>query len=438
MRSELASAFAGAFLSGEWTESGLWGSGARVLGRDAVWLPALVREVLGLYACAPHDRPRELAAVIAMQEAAQGRDAEHAVPCRWPVSPTRMLRNPWHLPVLHSLEDLAGLLGLTTAELAWFSDPKRLARTAADPRLRHYRVTTRRAPSGAIRVLEAPKYQLKALQRRLLADLLGAIPPHAAAHGFRAGRSVATFAGPHAGKALVLRCDLEGFFASVTVGRVYGLFRTAGYPEPVAHALAGLTTTVLPASVWRKVPRPADPGLLDAHWRLGRRLAQAHLPQGAPTSPMLANLVAHRLDARCAGLAEAWGWNYTRYADDLAFSCAGGRRAGAAALLRMVERIVGEEGFRLNARKTAVQGSSARQSLGGLVVNEHVRVPRVELDRLRAILHNCARYGPSTQNRSGHADFAAHLSGRIAWVANHDPVRGARLRAGFEALDWSR
>ena len=245
-----------------------------------------------------------------------------------PVSLTRMLTNRWRLPVLDGLGDVAELLGVTTSELDWFADPRHLARTASDVPLQHYRVSHRVTPSGAIRVLEAPKRRLKGIQRLLLDEIASLIPPHDAARGFRPGGSVRSYAAAHAGRPIVVRLDLEAFFASVTVSRVYGLWRSAGYPEPVAHCLAGLATSVLPRSAWRSVPHPADEELLDAHWRLGRRLAAPHLPQGAPTSPAMANLAAFGLDVRLTALAESWGGRYTRYADDLAFS---GGRAGAPA-----------------------------------------------------------------------------------------------------------
>ena len=82
---------------------------------------------------------------------------------------------------------------------------------------------------------------------------------------------------------------------------MYGILRTAGYPEAVAHLLTGLTTNALPPAAWAAIPRPADPRAIDVHHRLGRRLATPHLPQGAPTSPALANLAAFGLDRRLAG-----------------------------------------------------------------------------------------------------------------------------------------
>lgn len=436
MRRELAQALAGAFLSGEWSEAGLVGQGEVVLQRRPRWLRRLARQLLVLYPTAPLDRPRELTAAIGARPAAAS--AGRARPVVHLAAPTRMVRNPWHLVELHDLTDLGRLLGLTDRDLEWFTDARHGARSASASALQHYRVSTRPSASGAVRVLEAPKPRLRRLQRQLLDEVLAGVPAHEAAHGFRAGRSVATYAAPHAGRAVVIRLDLEGFFASVTVGRVYGLLRTAGYPEPVAHALAGLLTSVLPLRAWQGVPRPSDPALLDAHWRLGRRLAAPHLPQGAPTSPALANLAAFGLDVRLTALAASWGGRYTRYADDLALSAGRSWLRGTSRLLDLVEEVVRDEGFRLNDRKTAVLPRAGRQVLGGLVVNERPHVGRVEVDRLRAVLHNCAHSGPASQNRDGHPDFEAHLRGRVAWVAQHDPVRGARLRLALDAIDWSR
>ncbi|MBJ7528526.1 MAG: hypothetical protein JHD04_03245, partial [Nocardioides sp.] len=111
---------------------------------------------------------------------------------------------------------------------------------------------------------------------------------------------------------------------------------------------------------------------------------------------------------------------------------------GTSRLLDAVEEVVRDEGFRLNPRKTAVMPRAGRQSLAGLVVNDRPRVARHEVDLLRAILHNCRRHGPSTQNRDQAPAFAEHLRGRIAWVAQHDPARGARLLAEHGAIDWTR
>ena len=160
------------------------------------------------------------------------------------------------------------------------------------------------------------------------------------------------------------------------------------------------------------------------------------MPQGAPTSPGLANLCAYKLDARLAGLARAAGGTYTRYADDLLFS-------GDGAFVRSVKRfyvhaaaIVLEEDFTVNFHKTRIQSQSVRQRAAGLVINSHANIQRDSFDNLKATLHNAARFGPSGQNRGGVADFRAHLGGRIAFVEMICPARGAKLRRIFERITW--
>jgi hypothetical protein len=159
------------------------------------------------------------------------------------------------------------------------------------------------------------------------------------------------------------------------------------------------------------------------------------LPQGAPTSPAVANLCALGLDRRLAGAAA--GAEYSRYADDLAFSgdAAFARRTTGFATLAAA--IALDEGFEVNFRKTRVMRRASRQRVCGLVVNERPNFARRDYDRLKAMLTNCRRHGAGGQNRDGHTDFRANLQGRVAWVEAVSPARGAKLRALFGAIDWS-
>jgi RNA-directed DNA polymerase len=310
-----------------------------------------------------------------------------------------------------------------------------MERDAPDEALRHYTYRWIPKRAGGGRLLEMPKPMLRFFQRRILREILDPIPPHPAAHGFRRGRSVATFATPHAGQRTVIRLDLESFFTSVTASRVVGIFRTAGYPDPVARSLAGMATNTVPVTVRRAAPR-APAAAIDGHRRLVSALGHPHLPQGAPTSPALANLVAFGLDRRLAGLAAAYDTTYTRYADDLAFS--GGHRLGrhADALIARVRAIVANEGFATNDAKTRVRDAGQRQLVAGLVVNDHPQVARREYDRLRAILHDAARNGPGAANRADHPDFRSHLLGRIGWVATGNPARASKLQRQFDSISW--
>ncbi len=331
----------------------------------------------------------------------------------------------WSVPALPSSAALAEWLGLTLSELDWFADCQgREAKVPAGP-LRHYAYRWVAKRGGRSRLIEMPKRRLKAIQRRLLRDLLALVPPHEAAHAYRRGRSVLTYAEPHAGRAIVLRFDLRDFFPSVRAARVHALFRTAGYPAPVARLLTGLCSNVAPAEVRDAVPRAS-----------GLAYATPHLPQGAPTSPALANLCAYRLDGRLAALATSLGARYTRYADDLAFSGGAELERGARRFQVLVCRVALEEGFEVHTRKSRFMRRGVRQQLAGVVVNERPNVKRADYEELKAILCNCARRGPASQNRAGLADFRGHLLGRIAYVGLLNPARGAKLRKWFDWIVW--
>jgi RNA-directed DNA polymerase len=204
----------------------------------------------------------------------------------------------------------------------------------------------------------------------------------------------------------------------------------------VADLVTGVCTTAVPIVVWRDVPRPTDAAGIDAHARLGALLRVPHIPQGAPTSPALANAVAYGLDRRLDALARRFGATYTRYVDDLTFSGAGFLQTHRHRFLDTASSIVLDEGFRVAYRKTKVLTHAGRLSALGAVFNEHPSLPRPERDRLRAIVHNCVAHGGESQAR-GRPHFKAELLGRIAAAGSLDPDLGTRLRAEYDRVRWS-
>jgi hypothetical protein len=280
-----------------------------------------------------------------------------------------------------------------------------------------------------VRLIEAPKQHMRAIQRRILREVLEHIPVHPAAHGFITGRSIRTFAAPHAGQAVILRIDFKDFFPTFTRPRVQALFRMWGYPESVAHRLGQLCTTIAPRPLFRHLDFSEAAAARELYGR-------PHLPQGAPTSPALANVCTYRLDCRLAGLARAAGAAYTRYADDLAFSGNDDFARRAERFAASASAIAIEEGFSVNFRKTRIMRQGVRQHLAGLVANEHINVARCDYDLLKATLTNCLRHGPASQNRDRRPDFRAHLQGRVSFVESINPARGARLRDLFNRIAW--
>lgn len=331
------------------------------------------------------------------------------------------------LPVFHTPEALAEWIGLPLNKLAWLVHRFSSGHPDSVERA-HYHFTWRKKRSGGMRLIESPKQMLKQVQVKILREILDRIPAHPAAHGFVAGRSILTNAVPHVGQAVVVKFDLSNFYTTVGFSRVTAIFRALGYSREAAIWLSLLTTSAIPGNM------PIDRKNLYSLTPYLRR----HLPQGAPTSPALANLSAYMLDVRLLGMAKSFGANFTRYADDLTISGPEDLSRGLQTLIPLVQQIIRQERFQSNASKRRVLRAHQRQSIAGVVVNARTNVARVDYDRLKAILTNCVRTGPLQQNRDRVEDFAAHLRGRIAHVLQLNSARGQRLMAIFEKIDWHR
>jgi RNA-directed DNA polymerase len=269
----------------------------------------------------------------------------------------------------HGVEELARRLGMSVTELQ-----------AVRPSYREFQVPKQ---SGGTRRIMAPDNSLKALQRRILRRLLARLHNHPAAHGFERGRSIVTNARVHVRQAVVVRMDLKDFFPATRAKRIRKYFRRIGWNRPAARLLTHLCTF------------------------------EGGLPQGAPTSPRLSNLVNYRLDARLTGLAARRrlrnlrtgrdagvrdiGAVYTRYADDLTFSFATDDPADIRYVIRVTRFIVGREGYQLHLhKKLQIRRRHDRQQVTGLVVNDRVNLPRATRRWLRAVEHRAARDGRST------------------------------------------
>ncbi|MFN0054825.1 MAG: reverse transcriptase family protein [Planctomycetales bacterium] len=332
------------------------------------------------------------------------------------------------LPVFQTPQQLADWLELSPGRLAWLVHRFEADQQPVDQRHAHYHFRWLKKRSGGRRLIESPKPLLKQAQRQILQQILNKIPAHHSAHGFVQGRSIKSHAAAHAGRRVIVTFDLENFYATVGYARVVAIFRGLGYCREAALWLARLTTSDLPPSAigWSVYAPDLEPYF------------RRHLPQGAPTSPALANLSAFSLDLRLSGLARTFHASYTRYADDLTFSGDEQFLRSLRIFIPLVEKIAKNERFLTNRAKRKVVRDHQRQQVTGVVVNERPNVSRRDYDRLRAILTNCQRRGPSTQNHERRPDFAAHLRGAIAHVAFLNPTRGARLLELFHQIDWNR
>jgi hypothetical protein len=313
------------------------------------------------------------------------------------------------LPQLSTLAELRALLDIRSPrQLGFFL----LASDTPDGPYTRFTIPKR---DGSARVICAPRKQLRWVQRRILDEILARVPAHAGAHGFIPGRSTVTNAAGHTGAAVLLKFDLADFFPTIHYYRVLGLFASLGYYVGDARFRAADASRQVAPTLARLCCYTPDP----------RAWGNAVLPQGAPTSPAISNLVCRRLDARLDGLARRNGGAYTRYADDLTFSFPD----AAVNLGRFrwwVDQVCHQEGFFVNHKKFHVIRGSQRQVVTGIVVNDALRVPREERRRFRAVLHNCRRHGLASQAH-GHPRFAEYLRGFASYVHMVHPEEGADL-----------
>ncbi len=210
-----------------------------------------------------------------------------------------------------------------------------------------------------VRWIEAPDTLLKAIQRQVLDSCLVDIPVHEAACGFVRGRSIVSHGRAHTHQAWVVTTDIVQFFPSVTGAQVTRVAEELPFSPEDQSRLVTLVSR------------------------------EDHLPQGAPTSPQLGNLVLRDLDDQIARYAASIGWSYSRYADDIALSGDGDPRA----VLSETRALIATHGFETSQKKSRIMGRHQRQTVTGLVVNEGVKIDRTQRRRLRAMRHRLDTQG---------------------------------------------
>ncbi len=322
------------------------------------------------------------------------------------------------LPQLATASDVAAAIGVGENELAFLCYDR--SASGVD----HYSRFAILKKKGGVRVLSSPKKRLRVAQWWLLKNVLESLPVHAAAAAFRPGKSVVDNAAPHADRAVVVKVDLKDFFPSLGMRRVKGFFEGLGYSEGVATIFALLTT---------ETPRIAV--TFDGRRRFVAVSKQRGLPQGACTSPALTNLLCQHLDARLTGAADAFGFIYTRYADDMTFSHRSDK-APVGALLTLIRKIVTDENLVINEEKTQVLRPSHRQTVTGLVINgsDKPRVSREDLRRFRAILHQCDRDGFAAVTARLGKDAESYANGYLSFVHMARPDIAMKLAASHPWL----
>lgn len=243
----------------------------------------------------------------------------------------------------------------------------------------HLRYRTFNLPkrAGGYRIIMEPVAPLKAIQFKLLQVLNVIYHPKPCVHGFVRERSIVTNAAQHVRRKYILNLDLSDFFPSIHFGRVRGMFMA--YPYNLNDRIATILAQIC------SLPNG--------------------LPQGAPSSPIVSNMICARLDSKLQRLARDSNWYYTRYADDLTFSGARGGLPNSLAVMQEADTglimnigkelasIIEDNGFEINNAKVRLRTRRQRQEVTGLITNRKVNVNRSYIRQLRAMLHAWDKYG---------------------------------------------
>ena len=290
---------------------------------------------------------------------------------------------------------------------------------------------------SSMRMISIPPPSLAAAQRWLVDNVLRYVEPHPASFAFHPDSSPVLAAEQHPDTQWLLKVDIEDFFHSVSEGRVSAIFSILGFPKLLAFEFARLCTIGLDRGPGRNPsPHPGPITLYQSNF-------EGLLPQGAPTSPMLANLAMVRTDTFLSALAEARGFRYSRYADDLAFSSDKPRTISEMrGLQREVCRILNEAGFRPNHRKTVIRGPGNRRVILGLLVDGPTpRLSREFKDNIRLHLYYLTSpdHGPAKHalaRKTGTSSLYHHVRGLIAWATQVEPSFGAAALMKFRSAPW--
>jgi RNA-directed DNA polymerase len=285
-----------------------------------------------------------------------------------------------NLPVIYDQEHLALLLGFKVDYL----------RKISNSPIHFYRRFEIPKRNGKSRVIHEPLPNLKEIQKWILFNILNKCSVSSYAKAFVKKRSVRDNAHFHKNKEMVLKLDLVDFFGTIKFERIYSLYRQLGYSEEIATTLTHL------CSLKRK------------------------LPQGAPTSPALSNIVSKKLDKRIFGFCNKNQIRYTRYADDMTFS--GNFKAGI--IIKFVRTILIDDGLKLNEKKTRLMKRHQSQRVTGIVVNEKLQVPRELRREIRKNVFFIKKYGLSSHLEKiecEKSNYVRHLLGKVEFASFINP-----------------
>lgn len=310
-----------------------------------------------------------------------------------------------NLPNFSNIEQLAKAMNLTVGKLRFLAFHRNTSET------KHYIHFQLPKKTGGFRLISAPMPQLKTAQHWILHNILQKVSVHEAAHGFLPEKNIVSNAQPHVGAKIVVNFDLKDFFPSINFPRVKGVFRSLGYSEAIATIFSLICTA----------PDVEEVEIDGKTYFVA--VGERHLPQGAPTSPFLTNILCKRLDKGLQTLAKNYDFTYTRYADDLTFSTSENDEK-LSDFINKVRYVVEKQGLTINESKTRILRKGRQQEVTGIVVNDKISIDRKTLRKFRAVLHQAETKGLEGLRWGNSADLIASLDGFANFVLMVDAEKG--------------
>ena len=356
----------------------------------------------------------------------------------------RTLMRPNHGPPILTLGHLADYSGVELGRLRAY-----VARTGQDP---YREFTIRKRPitgtKPRFRFIAVPEPRLLQVQKWIAKEILNRASCHAASTAFSPGSRLISAAAIHCDAQWIVKVDVRNFFESITEIDAHRVFCERGYQPLVAFELARLCTRLRDKHRHSDSYVPQKRRPKNCAWSnesIYPHTLIGTLPQGAPTSPMLANLAVSNMDEALSKLAQVFSLRYSRYADDLTFSSRSKSFgcARAAHAIGKIYKILVNSGLSPNYAKTTVISPGSRNIVLGLLVDgEHPRLSREFRSNLRMHLYFIAHpnYGPTQHAKArGFASVEGlrqHLLGLIAFASQIDPIYGDRCRMEMRKADW--
>lgn len=256
------------------------------------------------------------------------------------------------------------------------------------------------------REITAPSKNLKERQRWILKEILNNITLNECCHGFVKNRSIKSNALLHVNSNYIVCMDIHDFFPSININQVKNVFLKCGYTNTVSQKLSELCTH------------------------------NSILPQGAPTSPYLANVIFEEIDLAILDAIKSKDIVYSRYADDLVFSSS----ENISYIVNDITNILQNYGFKVNSHKTRIMNSPYRKTVTGLVVTDTVKVPKYFKRKFNQELYYCEKYGISSHLKNCHStkrvNFKEYMYGKAYYIRMIEPILGEKYLDRLDNLNW--